>query len=47
MLETAKRYLKQDLLLDAMRICQTISAKDPDNEKVKALLKEIYVRKGI
>ena len=47
MLETAKRYLKQDLLLDAMRICQKIAEKDPDNEKVKALLKEIYVRKGI
>ena len=47
MLETAKRYMKQDLLLDAMRICQKIAEKDPDNEKVKALLKEIYVRKGI
>jgi hypothetical protein len=47
MVETAKRYLKQDLLLDAMRICQKIAEKDPDNEKVKALLKEIYVRKGI
>jgi hypothetical protein len=47
MIETAKRYLKQDLLLDALRICQTIAEKDPDNEKVKALLKEIYVRKGI
>jgi hypothetical protein len=47
MLETAKRYLKQDLLLDAMRICQTIAQSDPENEKVKALLKEIYERKGI
>jgi hypothetical protein len=47
MLETAKRYLKQDLLLDAMRICQTIADADPENEKVKALLKEIYERKGI
>jgi hypothetical protein len=47
MLETAKRYLKQDLLLDALRICQKIAEKDPDNERVKALLKEIYVRKGI
>lgn len=47
MMETAKRYLKQDLLLDAMRICQTIAEADPENEKVKALLKEIYQRKGI
>jgi hypothetical protein len=47
MLETARRYLRQDLLLDAMRICQTIAQTDPENEKVKALLKEIYERKGI
>ncbi len=47
MLETAKRYLAQDLLLDAMRICQKITAMDPQNEKVKAVLKEIYVKKGL
>jgi colicin import membrane protein len=47
MLETAQRYMQQDLLLDAMRICQKITALDPQNEKVKALLKEIYVRKGL
>jgi tetratricopeptide (TPR) repeat protein len=47
MLETAKNYLKQDLLLDAMRICQQIVDADPDNEKVKEILKEIYVRKGL
>lgn len=46
-LETARRYLKQDLLLDAMRICQKIAEKEPDNEKVKALLKVIYERKGL
>ena len=47
MLETATRYLKQDLLLDAMRICQKIAVTDPQNEKVKALLKEIYIKKGL
>ena len=33
--------------LDAMRLCQKIAEKEPDNEKVKALLKEIYQRKGL
>jgi hypothetical protein len=47
MLDTARRYLQQDLLLDAMRLCQKIAAIDPQNEKVKALLKEIYVKKGL
>ena len=47
MLETARRYLQQDLLLDAMRICQKITVLDPTNEKVKDLLKEIYVKKGL
>jgi hypothetical protein len=47
MLETARRYLAQDLLLDAMRLCQKIAATDPQNDKVKTLLKEIYVRKGL
>jgi hypothetical protein len=47
MLDTARRYLQQDLLLDAMRLCQKITAADPANEKVKALLKEIYVKKGL
>jgi hypothetical protein len=47
MLNTVRRYLRQDLLLDAMRLCQKIAEKEPDNEKVKALLKEIYQRKGL
>jgi len=47
MLATARRYLRQDLLVDAMRLCQKIALKEPDNEKVKELLKEIYQRKGL
>ncbi|HXC63078.1 MAG TPA: hypothetical protein VNZ67_01910, partial [bacterium] len=46
-LETVRHYLKQDLLLDALRICQKIAEKEPDNEKVKALLKVISERKGL
>ncbi len=47
MIDTARRYMAQDLLLDAMRICQTIAAKDPDNDAVRKILKEIYVKKGL
>ena len=47
MLDTARHYLQQDLLLDAMRLCQKIAVTDPQNEKVKELLREIYVKKGL
>jgi tetratricopeptide (TPR) repeat protein len=47
MLATARRYLAQDLLLDAMRLCQKIAEKEPENERLKLLLKDIYQRKGI
>jgi len=46
-LETVRHYLKQDLLMDALKICQKIAEKEPDNEKVKALLKVISERKGL
>jgi tetratricopeptide (TPR) repeat protein len=46
MLATVRRYLDQNLYPEAMRLCQKISAQDPDNGQVKALLVEIYRRRG-
>ena len=46
-LEAARRYLKQDLLLDAMRLAQKMAEQEPDNVKVKELLKLILQRKGL
>jgi uncharacterized protein HemY len=46
MLATVRRYLDQNLFPEAMRLCQKVSAQDPDNAQVKALLVEIYRRRG-
>jgi hypothetical protein len=47
LLVAAQKCLSQDLLPEAMRLCQKIVAQDPENEPVKALLVEIYRRKGL
>ena len=47
MLTTVRGYLAQDLLPEALRLCQKIAALEPDNEQMKALLKEVYRRRGL
>ncbi|HTB23602.1 MAG TPA: hypothetical protein VK914_12975 [bacterium] len=47
LLVAAQKCLSQGLLPEAMRLCQKIVAQDPENEPVKALLLEIYQRKGL
>jgi hypothetical protein len=47
MIQTAHSYVRQDLLTDAMRLCQKIVEADPKNEEAKAILKEIFVKKGL
>jgi hypothetical protein len=47
MIASARTCLNQDLLFEAMRLCQKIAAQDPENEQMKVLLKEIYRRKGL
>jgi hypothetical protein len=47
LITAARKCLSQDLLPEALRLCQKVTAQDPENEQVKALLVEIYRRKGL
>ncbi len=47
MVSTAYSYVRQDLLQDAMRMCQKIAEIDPQNQEMKGILKEIFQKKGI
>jgi len=47
LLAAARTCLGQDLLQEAMRLCQKVTAQDPENEQVKVLLRDIYRRKGL
>jgi tetratricopeptide (TPR) repeat protein len=47
LLASARAYLAQDLLQDAMRACQKVLEVDPENADVKDLLKEIFRKRGL
>jgi len=47
LLSSARAFLVQDLLQDAMRACQKVLEVDPENSEVKELLKEIFRKRGL
>jgi tetratricopeptide (TPR) repeat protein len=47
LLSSARAFLAQDLLQDAMRACQKVLEVDPENSEVKELLKEIFRKRGL
>lgn len=47
LLTQTQMYIHQNLLVEAMRLCQRILEIDPQNKEVRGLLKKIYDRKNL
>jgi len=47
LLTQAQMYIYQNLLVEAMRLCQKILELDPQNKEVRGLLKQIYDKKNL
>lgn len=47
LLAQTQMYIRQNLLVEAMRLCQRILELDPQNKEVRVMLKQIYDKKNL